>query len=275
MHVTERQWWRLEQSQCLQWRKQRWPESMPEGGLWMKQMNAFLHWLTCLWVNSPNAKVRLLWSCHASWRIGLIGTESRPIWWDNCCTLDAESSDCLTLRISSFCVVIRYWRLQQSVDHGVRGCHDWSCVGLGWRFCLRSRLKWDKRSFLTNKCQTLEGVDHSRNRWSEAHSFCFSRKLKPTSVAQESKRQILWIPSWTTCSWHRWGRAFWLHHWWKLRHMRTNASKDWRDKGVWTVQTDDSKQLHSAKWLILEKASCSSSGHWLTDNVMPLIFILV
>ena len=48
-----------------------------------------------------------------------------------------------------------------------------------------------ERSFLTNECQTLEGVDHSRNRQSKAHSFCFSRKSKPTSVAWESKRQKL------------------------------------------------------------------------------------
>ena len=48
----------------------------------------------------------------------------------------------------------------------------------------------DERSFLTNQCQTLEGVDHSRNRQSKAHSFCFSRKLNPTSVVWESKRQV-------------------------------------------------------------------------------------
>ena len=41
---------------------------------------------------------------------------------------------------------------------------------------------WQTNSFLTNKCQTSEGVDHSRNRQSEALSFCFSRKLQPTSV---------------------------------------------------------------------------------------------
>ena len=48
----------------------------------------------------------------------------------------------------------------------------------------------DEWSFLTNECQTLEGVDHSRNGQSKAHSFCFSRKLKPTSTAQESKQQV-------------------------------------------------------------------------------------
>ena len=37
-----------------------------------------------------------------------------------------------------------------------------------------------------NKCQTLEGIDHSRNRQSIAHSFCFSRKLKPTSAVLSS-----------------------------------------------------------------------------------------
>ena len=41
----------------------------------------------------------------------------------------------------------------------------------------------DERSFLTNECQTLEGVDHSRNGQSKAHSFCFGRKLKPTGAA--------------------------------------------------------------------------------------------
>ena len=44
--------------------------------------------------------------------------------------------------------------------------------------------------FLTNECQTLEGVGNSRNRQSKAHSFCFSQKLKPTSVVWESKRQV-------------------------------------------------------------------------------------
>ena len=57
--------------------------------------------------------------------------------------------------------------------------------------CWRTRVTHDRRTvFFTNECQTLEGVDHSRNRQSKAHSFCFSRKLKPTSMAQESKRQV-------------------------------------------------------------------------------------
>ena len=61
--------------------------------------------------------------------------------------------------------------------------------------CWRTRVTHDRQTvFLTNECQTLEGVDHSRNRQSKAHSFCFSRKLKPTSVAQESKRQVM-IPN--------------------------------------------------------------------------------
>ena len=41
----------------------------------------------------------------------------------------------------------------------------------------------DRRTvFLTNKCQTSEGVDHSRKRQSKAHSFYFSRKLNHTRV---------------------------------------------------------------------------------------------
>ena len=57
--------------------------------------------------------------------------------------------------------------------------------------CWRTRVTHDRRAvFLTNKCQTLEGVDHSQNRQSKAHSFCFSRKLNPTGAAQESERQV-------------------------------------------------------------------------------------
>ena len=46
--------------------------------------------------------------------------------------------------------------------------------------CWRTRAMHDRRTvFLTNKCQTSKGVDHSWNRQSKAHSFCFSRKLNP------------------------------------------------------------------------------------------------
>ena len=58
-----------------------------------------------------------------------------------------------------------------------------ACVGEhSWRMT-------DTRTvFLTNKCQTSEGVDHSRNGQSKAHSFCFSRKLNHTRAAQEWMR---------------------------------------------------------------------------------------
>ena len=46
--------------------------------------------------------------------------------------------------------------------------------------CWRTRVTHDRQTvFLTNKCQTSEGVDHFRNRQSKAHSFYFSRKLNP------------------------------------------------------------------------------------------------
>ena len=60
-----------------------------------------------------------------------------------------------------------------------------------WAWIVGEHATHDRRVvFLTNKCQTLEGVDHFRNRQSEAHSFYFSWKLNPTRVAQESKRQV-------------------------------------------------------------------------------------
>ena len=35
---------------------------------------------------------------------------------------DLLQAHCLALRITSFCVVTRFWRSRWSVDHGVRGC---------------------------------------------------------------------------------------------------------------------------------------------------------
>ena len=47
--------------------------------------------------------------------------------------------------------------------------------------CWRTHAMHDRRTaFLTNKkCQTSEGVDHSQNRQSKAHSFYFSQKSNP------------------------------------------------------------------------------------------------
>ena len=75
---------------------------------------------------------------------------------------------------------------QKSLPSPVGNIPNGRAKGVGEHACSMT----DERSFLTNECQTLEGVDHSRNRQSKAHSFCFSRKLNPTSAAWESKRQL-------------------------------------------------------------------------------------
>ena len=78
----------------------------------------------------------------------------------------------------------------------------WFLVAKAWGVrrtweCWRTRVTHDRRTvFLTNKCQTSEGVNHFRNRQSEAHSFCFSRKLNPTRVAQEST--LPWVCAFST-----------------------------------------------------------------------------
>ena len=81
--------------------------------------------------------------------------------------------------------------------------------------CWRTRVTHDRWTvFLTNKCQTLEGVDHSWNGQSEAHSFCFGRKLNHTRVAQESERQKLQI----------WLSAFSFVHATDMQHIQNFMS---------------------------------------------------
>ena len=79
-------------------------------------------------------------------------------WWQNKPRFGLIT--CQSLRISGFCIATRCWRSWWMVDHGVRGCYDWVkevafhklarlelwVFSLGWRFCLRHRARWNRRS---------------------------------------------------------------------------------------------------------------------------------
>ena len=92
------------------------------------------------------------------------------------------------LHVSTHFCCMEWWSIDR--HHLISRLCDSGLAGDSLKNLLIQQMQ-DERSFLTNGCQTLEGVDHSRNGWIKAHSFHFSRKLKPTSAAQESKRHLV------------------------------------------------------------------------------------